>query len=63
MEGVEGNMEGIEKSKGFSYKDVAMGFKGKSRMTGDEEGDDGDISDDDVIEESTDPSWFGIVMT
>lgn len=63
MVGVEGDSGVKERYKNFSYKDAAMGFKMNSHLTGSDEADDGAIYDDDVIEESTDPSWFGIGMT
>lgn len=72
MEGVETSTEADkEATKGpkgsaggrSSYMEAAMGFGGKAYAKGFVEEDDGAVSDDDVIEESTDPSWFGIGMT
>lgn len=63
MEGVEANMEIAEKSNISSYKDAANGFKVKVHIGKDDDVDDGAISDDDVIEESTVPSSFGFGMT
>lgn len=56
-------MEGEKKGHRSTYKDAAISFNGKARLAREEEADDGAIFDDDVIEESIDPSWFGNGMT
>lgn len=62
MEDTERSTEGEERGRS-SYKEATMGFKQKECFGRSEEVDDGSISDDDVIEESMDPCWFGIGMT
>lgn len=56
------NMEVEENNNRSSYKEAAMGVKGRARVSIEVDLDDGAISDDDVMEESTDPSWFQIGM-
>lgn len=70
MEGVEVNMENVDvsmesmgNSNRSTYKEVAMGFKGKAKLVREEDLDEGAISNDDVVEESFDPSRFRIGMT
>lgn len=44
-----------------SYCDTVLGDSGRHRPTGFEEMADGKVSDDDLIEESSDTNWFGLV--
>lgn len=62
MEGADIDMADEGKNTRSTYKDAAMGFKGKSYTGTNVEIDKGAISNDDVIEESTHRSWFGIGM-
>lgn len=59
----ESMMEGVTENGNKSYKDADMGSKGKESMFQMDEALDGEISDDNFIEESMDDSWFGIGMT
>lgn len=62
MEGVEVNLDGEDNNNRSSYRDAAMGFKGEVHKFREVDPEDGAISNDDVVEESSDPSWFGIGM-
>lgn len=54
---------GERENRKASYKEAALGASGKTPLERAEEDVDGNISDDDLIEESTDESWFGLRMT
>lgn len=46
-----------------SYKDSVLGRQGGSHATDEDLYSDGNISDDDIIKESNEDSWFGTGMT
>lgn len=46
-----------------SYRDSVLGVGRKIGIFGEEDLDGGEVSDDDLIEESTDGTWFAIGMT
>lgn len=49
-------MECEENTNRSLYKEAIMGFKRKACVGREEDLEDGEISDDDVVKESTDPS-------
>lgn len=49
--------------KGRTFRDMVLGAGRRWGISGEEILDDGEVSDDDLIEESTDSTWIGIGMT
>lgn len=60
MEHNGGTEPGKEKRR--SYRDTVLD-SGRRKMLMGEDVDDGEVSDDDIIEESMDKTWLGIGMT
>lgn len=59
-EGIPG--ESSEVRKKSSYRDTIASANSGASPTGFEEMEDGEVSDDDIIKESSDATWFGIGM-
>lgn len=62
-EGVEGTFgASSEGRRKVSYRHTVLGDSGCTRPSGFEKMEDGEMSDDDLIEESSDATWFGVSM-